>query len=316
MNRNSIFLITLISLMSVFSNAATPEFSREQVLLSVILSNLDNHHYQDMDYNNAFSEKVYDLYIKSIDSRKRFLLQSDINELHAYHHDLDESIQKLDFRFYDRSVEILEMRQTEAEKYFEDILGKPFDYTTNEAIELDPDNIDFPRNEDAMKDRWRKVLKYSTLTRILDYETMDEHEGKSFDELEKLAREKTLKVNKDWFTRIGQQDTDDKFAVFVNAVTQAVDPHTNYYPPADKDNFDIAMSGKLEGIGARLSQEGAYIKVVSIIPGSPSAKQGDLEVEDLILKVAQADDEPVDIVDMPIDDAVKMIRGPRLMEVL
>jgi len=144
---------------------------------------------------------------------------------------------------------------------------------------------------------------------------MDEHKGKSFDELEKLAREKVLKQNRDWFTRLNQQEADDDFAIYVNAVTQAIDPHTNYYPPAEKDNFDITMSGKLEGIGARLQQEGAYTKVTEIIPGSPSAKQGDLTAEDVILKVAQADGEPVEVVDMPINDVVKLIRGKKGTEV-
>jgi len=308
------YIIIAASLLVTFSSQAE-EYSREQILMSVVLSHLDEYHFKEMNYNNEFSQKVYDLYLKSLDARKRFLLQDDINELNVYHHELDDAVKVLDFEFYNRSVDIYKERQKTVERYFEDILAKPFDFEENETFELDPEKLDYAKNEKALKDRWRKVLKYSTLTRIFNYEEMEEHKGKSFDELEKLAREKVLKQNRDWFTRLNQQEADDDFAIYVNAVTQAIDPHTNYYPPAEKDNFDITMSGKLEGIGARLQQEGAYTKVTSIIPGSPSAKQGDLAAEDVILKVAQGSDEPVEVVDMPINDVVKLIRGKKGTEV-
>jgi len=134
---------------------------------------------------------------------------------------------------------------------------------------------------------------------------------KSFAELEKDAREKVLKRNDDWFRRLSQVEHFDRLTNFLNSIATYYDPHTGYYPPKDKEDFDISISGQLEGIGATLQEKDGYIKVVNIVPGSPSWKDGKLKENDLILKVAQADEEFVDIVGMRLDKAVKLIRGKK-----
>jgi len=134
---------------------------------------------------------------------------------------------------------------------------------------------------------------------------------KNFEELEKSARAKVLKQNNDYFRRMGQLERKDYFALYLNAINGSYDPHTSFFPPKDKEDFDIRMSGQLEGIGATLQQKDEYIKVVNIVPGSPSWKQGELKAGDLILKVAQGDDEPLDLIGMRLDKAVKFIRGKK-----
>ncbi len=310
----ALFAIIGLSFSGVYAQKEK-QFSKEQVLLSVILTHVDQFHFEPAEYNDAYSEKIYDLYIKNLDNQKRFLLQEDVDELEKSKFKLDDAVRDLSFDFYERSVEMIESRQEEAEGYIKDILGKPFDLTVNEEIDFDSDNQKFAGSKKELKDYWRKLLKYQTLDRMMDLKSEDEHKEKSSEDLEALAREKVLKRNTDWFTRLYQQDADDRFAVYVNAITQSIDPHSSYYPPAEKANFDISMSGKLEGIGARLQQEGPYTKVVDIIPGSPSAAQGELEKEDFIIKVAQKDEEPLDVVDMPLDEVVKFIRGPKGTEV-
>ncbi|MBE0642165.1 MAG: carboxy terminal-processing peptidase, partial [Bacteroidales bacterium] len=142
-----------------------------------------------------------------------------------------------------------------------------------------------------------------------------EKETLAFAEAEAWAREKVEKRYRDWFSRLKQVNRNDRLTVYINSFVSIYDPHSEYYPPKAKEDFDIRFSGQLEGIGATLQQEDGYVKVREIVAGSASWKQGELEVNDLILKVGQGAEEPVDIVDMRLDDAVRLIRGPKGTEV-
>jgi len=294
---------------------AQPQYSKEQILISVLLSHIDEYHFSPAEYNNTYSEKIFDLYLKGTDNRKRFLLQSDLNTLNNYKDGLAFKVKNIDLSLYNEMKNIVRERRNDAQGFYKDILAKPFNFKKQESIELDGEKKEYAINKRALKENWRKVLKFQTMNKILDLKETDEHKEKSFNALEKLAREKILKQNNDWFIRLNQETDDDYFSVYLNAITQAIDPHSSFFPPAKKDNFDINMSGKLEGIGARLTQEGAYTKVTSLIPGGPSSKQGELEAEDLILAVGQGNDEAVDVVDMPLDEVVKKIRGKKGTEV-
>jgi len=332
----------LIIASNSFANTNDDEqFSKQQILLSVVLEYFDEYHYDPMDYNDEYSEKVFKLYLKFLDQQKRYFLKSDIEEFDAYKTDLDEYVRDLNFEFYELAKNRLVDRQAELKTYIEEILAQPFDFNKEEFIEWDDEKIEFALTKEELKDRWRKILKYQTMTRILDHLEAQEEEAtkeieksetekseienettemdatdetekeapKTFEQLEIEMREKVSKTYVDWFVRISQKNDDDYFSQYVNAISQAVDPHSSYFPPEDKENFDISMRGQLKGIGARLVQEGIYTKVKEIIPGSPSARQGELEAEDIILKVAQAEEEAVKVVDMPIDEVVKLIRG-------
>jgi carboxyl-terminal processing protease len=136
-----------------------------------------------------------------------------------------------------------------------------------------------------------------------------------FDSLEVSARKKVLKLTDDWFKRLKKFNKKDRFAGYINTITALYDPHSEFFPPKEKKKFDQSMSGQLEGIGARLQQKDDYIKVTEIVVGSPSYKQGDLKSGDLIIKVGQGNNEPVDIVGMDIDDAIELIKGKKGTEV-
>ena len=136
-----------------------------------------------------------------------------------------------------------------------------------------------------------------------------------FSKLEVEARESTKKNYDDFYERMGDFDHSDWFATFLNSITEAYDPHTSYFPPRTKKAFDERLSGKLEGIGARLMQKNDYTKVSELISGGPAWRAGELEVGDLILKVAQGDEEPLDIVGMRLSDAIEFIKGPKGTEV-
>ncbi|MHC1708252.1 MAG: carboxy terminal-processing peptidase [Bacteroidales bacterium] len=293
---------------------------KDETLLKVIVENLNAGHYKPLPINDEFSEKAYSLYLKRLDANKRFLLKEDVDKLKKFESRLDDEILNGSFEFFDLSIDLLNKRIHESESYYKEILASPFDFTKDESVQTDPDKKEFARDVKALKEEWRKMLKYEVLLRIDEQLTLQEKgniekdtvvEVKTFDQIEKESREKIQKRYDDWFRRISQDRREDRLAFYLNCIVNVYDPHTGYFPPKDKENFDIQMSGQLEGIGATLQEKDGYIKVAGIVPGSPSWKQGQLKEGDLILKVAQGNDEPVDIVDMRLDDAVKLVRGKK-----
>lgn len=295
----------------------------EEILLKVIKENLDHMHFAPLSMDNSLSERAFDHYIEFIDGNKRFLLQSDVDKLAEYKDQIDDQTLAGRYDFFNASLNVLNKRIDVCQGFYKDILAKPFSFDTDETVDFS-DEIPFAKTEDELKTRWYKYLKYNVMTRVstaLDVEKAKETDSTNKEEIKDLAtieketREAVLKNHDEWFERMKKLDRKDRLSAYVNAITTLYDPHTTYFPPADKENFDIRMSGQLEGIGAQLQEKDGYIKVSSIVPGSPSALQGELQANDLILKVAQGKDEPVDIVNKPIDDAVKLIRGKKGTEV-
>jgi carboxyl-terminal processing protease len=295
----------------------------ERYLIQGTIANLGHYHYQPKDIDDSFSELVFDHYLKNLDFNKRFLLAEDHAALEQYKHRIDDEANNGTYDFFNLSIEMLEGRIKEAKAIYTELLQEPFDYTINESVDMSED-IPYTNDLNGLKDRWRKSLKYAVMTRLATSLDAQEkamaksdsaYEEISFDSLELKARKAVLRNHDDWFSRLERIDRKDRLSTYINSITTVYDPHTNYYPPADKENFDIRMAGQLEGIGAQLQEKDGYIKVMKIIPGSPSAMHGDLKANDLILKVAQGEDEPVDIVNARIDDAVKLIRGKKGTEV-
>jgi carboxyl-terminal processing protease len=299
--------------------------AKEKATIDIMMTILTNGHYRPVKVNDEFSHKVFDLYVERNDFNKKIFQQADIDELKTkFYNDLDDQVESQDFSFFNRSLEILNKRIAEDKLIYADILANPFDFSVKESIELDPEKMAYAKDDAEMKENWRKHLKYQTLVRFLDLreeqekakkENKPDFKEKSDAELEEEARKKVKKSQDDIFERLGKIDRDDRMSVYLGTITSMYDPHTEFFPPKDKENFDIQMSGQLEGIGATLQEKEGYIKVNAIVPGSPSWKQGQLKAGDLIIKVAQGDKEPVDVVGMKIDDAIKMIRGKKGTEV-
>jgi len=317
-------LITLSSyVLNVKYESETEQ--KNQILLSMVINYLENVHYQPENLDDQFSENAFDLYIKRLDYSKRLFLAKDIEELSAYRFEIDNEIQSGSFQLYDKANKIIDERMKMVEGYYLDILSQPFDFDIAESIEEDADKRNFAKDENELKDAWRKNLKYQTLRR-LDRKLEDQEkliansdtivEEKSFAVLEEESREGVRKNMSAYFSRVNQVNDKDRITLYVNSIISVFGPHTTYFPPEDKENFDISMSGKLEGIGARLSQYDGEIKVASIVPGSPSSRQGQLKAGDVIIAVAQANEEPVSVEEMRLDDAIKMIRGPKGTEVI
>jgi len=298
--------------------------TKDKVLLDVLVRSIENSHFEPKPLNDQFSEDVYNLYLKRLDYNKRFLLQSDVDKLSEFKTKIDDQIKAGNYTFFDLTNEILRERVGEIKEFYQEILDKPFDFSINETIDLDEENREFQKNKKDLKAFWHKSLKYEALTRIHDQERKQEKASEdndtltilSFDEMEAKARKNMLKSNDRFFDRMEKWTRDDLKEIYLNSITAVYGPHTGYFPPKDKANFDISMSGQLEGIGAQLQERDGFIRVSSIVPGSPSYLQGELEEGDLILKVAQENGAPVDITDTRIDEAVKLIRGKKGTKVI
>ncbi len=325
--KRKIFAIAAIVLVSLFIVSYTflDGKQKNKVILDAVSGFLRSSHYLAMNIDDTFSEKVYELYLERLDYNKRYLTKSDISQLTKYEHLIDDEVRKGTYNFFDLSLDIIHKRIDKAEDIYAEILKNPFDFSKDESLEFDAEKLEFAQNEEELREIWRKSLKYQVLTKLADkLDVQEKAEAKadttvkikSFEELEKECRKEVLKNNDNLFKRIKQIDENDRRAIYLNCITNIYDPHTGYYPPKDKEDFDIQMSGKFEGIGATLSQgPDGYIKVSRIVVGSASWKQGELEVGDIILKVAQGDKEPLDVVDMRLDKAVQFIRGKKGTEV-
>jgi len=300
------------------------ENQKNKLLSNVIRAALQSAHYHAREFDDSLSADFFDEYIKGMDRTKKFFLQEDIDILNKYRFDLDDQILSDRLDFFNLSIELIEKRNAEVQQIYRELLEKPFDYTLDEQIELDTDKVAYSKSLEELKDSWRKALKYQVISQVYGAKKLQEKAAlksdtvtiKSFEELEIKARASILKRHNEWFHRmIDQSNNTDKISAYMNALTAVFDPHTSYFPPKLKEDFDIRFSGEVEGIGATLSSKDGYVRVIEVVPGSPSWKQGDLKAEDLIMKVGQGDEEPVDVYDMRLDDAVKMIRGPKGTEV-
>ncbi len=316
--------IVALIIMLFGSYAPREADEKDKVLLSVIMHCLGTSHYQAKDVNDDFSKKVFDEYLKAIDVNKKFLIKEDVEQLKKYHTSIDDQAKVGNFDFFNLSQTLLQKRIKEAELYYKEILSKPFDFTVEETIETDAEKLPYATTTADLKENWRKLMKYIVLSRLHDMQIVQEKAVEKKDTsfkvrtlvaMEADARDKVLKNQNESFKRMNQLTKTDWMAMYINAITAMFDPHTSFFPPKEKENFDIALSGQFEGIGATLQEKDGYIKVTQIVPGSASWKQGQLKANDIILKVAQASQDPVEVVDMRLDDAVKLIRGKKGTEV-
>jgi carboxyl-terminal processing protease len=328
------WLIFLSLPVSAAAKSAPAEFDagRNRLITYMLSQQLASQHYAHKSLD-SIAPAAFDLYLRQIDPRKRFLLKADVEQLQPHADHIDDELRRGRVELADKGVELLNLRIAEVEEMTARLLDAGFDPHGEDYLELDPKKIKYASTMAELQDRWRRILKLQALETYLEF--LEEEKKKSGAQPEKkietqagppgdepLNRElwsravsKVRERNERYFHRLRQETLQDHYNLFFDAVARAFDPHTNYMPPSSKEDFDIHMSGSLEGIGALLREDDGYIKVVRIIPGSAAERQGDLQAEDMILSVAERGEEPVDISDMRIREAVSYIRGPKGSEV-
>ncbi len=311
-----IVIIIIAGASFMFNAMFTSEYMEERELMiqNAVMKILEEAHFDPEDINNEFSEKVFDYYLEYIDPYKRFYTQEDVKSLEMHRLQIDDQVRANELIFFDASVEIMQNRIKEVQDYYKQIIQQDFDFSLNESYELDAEKRNFPANSAELKDSWRRGLKYEIITKMARKieQYKEREEQKTIDEIEKESVAEVKENFDDWFKRFNQQRRSDRFGRYLNSFTHIFDPHSDYLSPKEKQDFDISMGGKLEGIGARLSKDGDLTKVVYVVPGGPVWRDKQIVVNDHILKVKQEkEEEAVDIFGMRLDDVVQLIRGKK-----
>ena len=333
-------LVMLIAVASCsFTNKSFEENDRDQLLLDLITYVLEKGHYQPKDIDDDFSVKVFEDFINTIDPTKRYFVESDIKEFEKYKYQIDDQIRNKDISFFNLVYDRLMLRMEDAKDIYKEVLSKPFDYSKKETIDIDYDKQSFAVSKAQLMERWREQLKYATLgtydskltlnqpaakTKVTtDGDEILETKGDAVHdedipekpmtpkEAEEASRKYTESTLDDFFDFVGDMKREDWFTQYINTIVEEFDPHTFYFAPEDKEKFDVSMSGKFEGIGARLQQRKDQTKIVEVISGGPVWRDKRLEVGDEILKVGQNGEPPINIVGMRLDDAIKLIKGAK-----
>ena len=279
----------------------------------------DKLHYNPKIINDDFSLKVFDDFIDAVDSQKRFFLESDIQILSEYKLLIDDQINSSDITFFNVTFDILKKRISEVEGFYEAILNQPFDFNVDEEINLDYENLSYASNIDELRNLWRKRLKLSTLDAFaskkeINEDKIDQEENqlKSDEEIEKESRSLIKENLKDFFQFNSELERTDWFSLYLNSIVTQYDPHTTYLAPEAKEVFDQNISGKFQGIGARLSKRKQQVEIVEVIIGGPVWRDNLLNVGDIIISVAQSEDEePTEISLMKLSDATDLIKGEK-----
>ena len=327
MKKNTSYIVFTIAagfyLLTAISVPSKKEFvsnDKDRLLIELISHVIQRGHFNVKSLNDDMSEQIFHTYLESIDGQKRFFLQSDYREFAKYMYRIDDQLRNLDLTFFDLTYQRLILRMNEVENLYMSLLSRPFDFERKESFDTDYEEQLFPLSSTSRAEKWRKQLKLSTLSVLYDKveeakkkneESTAEHVSPSWAVLEQEARETTRENMENYFNLMNELERKDWFDIYLNAFVLQFDPHTNYFNPDDKDRFDMNMSGKFEGIGARLSKRDQAIKVVDIIVGGPLWRDQLMEVGDEIQLVRQDEGDAVDIRSMRLDDAIKLIKGPK-----
>lgn len=296
---------------------------RDKLLIEVITYVMQRGHYDPKDINDNFSQNVFNNFIEGIDGQHRFFLQSDINNFRRYKNEIDDQIKEADVSFFNLTYERLIARMAQVKEFYGVLLDEPFDFSLKDSINLNFEELAYAKTLNGLKDLWRKRFKLSALeyySDLVEQENFEKEKDSLYQirsriVLEEEARFKTKENIENYFEIIDEIGRKEWFSIYINSITLEFDPHSNYFAPDDKEKFDQNISGKFEGIGARLQKKGQEVKIVEVIVGGPVWKAKALEVGDIILKVAQKNKDAVEIGSMLLSDAVKLIKGPKNTQV-
>lgn len=293
--------------------------NKDKLLIDLITYVLEKGHYSPKQLDDAFSIEIYERFIDGLDPLKRYFLEEDLKRFEAYRLDIDDQLKNKELEFFDLVHQTLVRRIEEAKATYKEVLADPIKFKSKE-IEVDYDGLVYVSTKKELEERWLDQLSLnllpayeSKLERLAREQSVEKEEldKKFLKEAEEEARQELIKTLDEYYTFIDELDRDDYFASFLGAVAETFDPHTSYMAPSDKDRFDISMSGKFEGIGARLQKKPEGTTIVEVISGGPVWRGKLLEVGDQILKVRQEEGDAVDISGMRLDDAIQLIKGPK-----
>ena len=320
----------LMTLMFCFNSPQNDDEKMQTIMVSV-KNTLSYLHYSPKPINDAYSQDVYEKYFESVDASKRYFLQSDMDEFKKHYTKLDDYLNQGNLVFYKLTIDRLYQRVDEIDKMTQDILSKPINLEENDELILEPKKRVNPIDSKQQREEWKKYIKYNILQEIETLTSKEEAQKKKKDSVvnNKLpdtikyapttAEQKRVKATAevkdlitDSFRRFKKRKKMDWFSVYMNAYTEVFDPHTNYFSPKNKEEFDMQFVGKVIGIGALIQEKKGYLYLGELTIGAPAWKSKQLTAGDKILKVkSKPNEEPVNVVGMLSDEAVRLIRGEK-----
>ena len=315
----SFLIFSLLFVSWKFSEVKFDDPNKDKLLIELLKYVLDKGHYQSLDINDELSKKVYNSYLDMIDPQKKYFLTSDLREFKKFEKLIDDQWLSYDLAFFNLTHTRLIQRINEVEMFLPSLFNSTFEFDIDENINVDFENLTFSKNDKERKERWRKQLKFSMLDlydiKILDQEKSIKSNKNYVVKSESQLLKESLKIVNDNINDIFDLMNDiqrkDWFSNYVNSFVSQYDPHTTYFKPEDKDRFDVNISGRFDGIGARLQKRDGGIEIVQIILGGPLWKDKKIEAGDEIIKVGEPGKDPINVIGMRIDDAIKLIKGPK-----
>jgi len=297
--------------------------NKYEMILQQVTDMLEVAHYDPKKVDDEFSKNIFKKYLEALDPDKSIFLSSDIKELKKFETVIDDEMHGAKIQFFHAVDAVYTKRVSELNSQYPSLLSSPFQFSADETIVLDPEKLDYPKTDQARKEAWRKRIKFLTLEKYSDLldarDKMQKSDSayKNDVELEKEAREKVKKlVTRNFERMVSKTKPDERFDMFINVITNYMDPHTTFFPPIEKRSFDEQMSGRFYGIGASLrSDEGGVIRIATIVAGLPAWKSQQIVVGDQVMKVGQGTAEAVDLTGFETEEAVKLIRGKKGTEV-
>ena len=323
-----LLFIPLTSLVFCFNTPKNDDEKMSTIMISV-KNTLSYLHYSPKPINDAYSQDVYKQYFEMVDNSKRYFLQSDMAEFAQHKTKLDDYLNQGDLRFYKLTIDRLYQRVDEIDKITQDILSKPINLNEDETLLLEPKKKDNPVNQAELAAEWKKYIKYNILQEMESLTAKEEFQKEKKDSVQKFKLKDTIKLEiltpeakrvkataevkdlvTDTFRRFKKRNKMDWFTVYMNAYTEVFDPHTNYFSPKNKEDFDTQFKGKIIGIGAIIQEKKGFLYLGELSIGAPAWKSKQLAKGDKILKVrSKPNEDAVNVVGMLVDEAVRLIRG-------
>ncbi|MGS0747946.1 PDZ domain-containing protein [Halpernia sp. GG3] len=288
-------------------------------------------HYSPKPFNDAYSQDVYKQYFEMVDPSKRYFLESDMKDFSQYKTKLDDFLTNGDLTFYKTTVDRLYQRVDEIDAMTQDIFTKPINLDENDSLIIEPKDKVNPANKDEQYKEWKRYIKYNILQEMATLTNKEVSQKEKKDSVQKFKLKDTIKLQiltpeakkikatqevkelvTDTFRRFKKRKKMNWFTVYMNAYTQVFDPHSNYFSPRDKEDFDSSFSGQFIGIGAIIQEKKGFLYLGELVTGAPAWKSKQLSEGDKILKVkSKANGDAVNVVGMLAEEAVQLIRGEK-----
>lgn len=328
---NKLLLFLPLMTLAFCFNAPKDENEKMQIVMVSVKNMLSYYHYSPKPINDAYSQEVYKKYFETIDPMKRYFLQADLDEFSKHNTKLDDYLDEGNLTFFNLTYGRLMQRMDEIDNITKDIFSKPINLNEDEVLILEPKKKQQPKNQQEQYNEWKKYIKYNILQEIETLNSKEEAQKKKKDSFQKHKLKDTVVIKilspeekriratnevKDLlarsFVRIKKINKMDWFSRYMNAYTNVFDPHSNYFSPKDKEDFDVNFRGSFMGIGAIIKETKGYLELGELTIGAPAWKSKQLSAGDKILKVkSKPEEQAVSVVGMLSEEAVRLIRGKK-----